>query len=304
MKNARPPRDNLFRAVFPGVELRAADGEESGPVMTGHFAVTNQWTRINSIFEGEFLERFAPGAFRKTIKDGRDSMRVLFQHGRDPQVGNKPLGPIRELREDDQGAYYEVDLLDAGYVRNEILPGLEQDLYGASFRFRVIKEEINEKPRRSTHNPDGITERTIKEAEVIEFGPVTFPAYAGASAGVRSLTDEFLRAELLTDPEKVRDLLDAGLVLGRSADGGSGSGADDAAGTDDDNDLGSGRAEGDTGPGGSGDAAGPDDAGDRDGGNDDALPVTGAEPEAHSGRGSRAPAGRLYGDDAAPNWRL
>jgi len=44
-------------------------------------------------------------------------------------------------------------------------------------------------PSRSTFNPDGIPERTITEAQVMEFGPVTFPAYSRATAGVRSLTD-------------------------------------------------------------------------------------------------------------------
>src|SRR4051795_9208562 len=104
---SKPPRENLFRAVYPGAELRAAEHGD-GPTMVGHFAVFNQWTEINSAFEGRFLERVAPGAFRKTFAEQRDRMRVLFQHGRDPQIGDKPLGPIRELREDGTGAYYEV----------------------------------------------------------------------------------------------------------------------------------------------------------------------------------------------------
>lgn len=202
------PRDNLYRAVFPGVELRAADAGEEGPVMVGHFAVFNRWTEINSVFEGRFLERFAPGAFRKTFRENRDRMRVLFQHGYDPQVGDKPLGPIRELREDDRGAYYEVPLLDAPYVREQILPGLERGLYGASFRFRAVREDINDSPGRSEHNPEGVPERTVREAQVMEFGPVTFPAYPDASAGIRSVTDEFVVGRYARSPERLRELLD------------------------------------------------------------------------------------------------
>jgi phage head maturation protease len=118
-------------------------------------------------------------------------MRVLFQHGQDPQVGDKPLGPIDVLAEDKRGAYYEVPLLDAPYVR-EILPGLRAGLYGASFRFSVQREEFDRDAEPSDHNPQGLPERTLKEVAVREFGPVTFPAYAGASAGVRSLTDDFI----------------------------------------------------------------------------------------------------------------
>jgi HK97 family phage prohead protease len=209
-ESTRPPREDLIRAAAPDVEqieLRAAS-EAGGPVMAGHFAVFNQWTEINSMWEGNFMERFAPGAFKKTFKDSRDKMRVLFQHGQDPQVGDKPLGPIRELSEDDHGAAYEVPLLDASYVRDQVLPGLQAGLYGASFRFKVMREEIVDQPTASEYNPHGLPERTVKEAQVMEFGPVTFPAYEGASAGVRSMTDEFLMRCFERDPDRLREMFE------------------------------------------------------------------------------------------------
>lgn len=200
-----PPRDNLIRALAPGgVEVRTGtDGE--APRIFGHFAVFNEWTEINSWFEGRFLEQIAPGAFKKTISENRDQIRVLLEHGQDPQVGNKPLGQIETLREDDTGAYYEASLVDTSYVR-DLIPALEQGLYGASFRFQVMKEEFESKPKQSKQNPEGLPERTISEARLFEFGPVTFPAYASATAGVRSLTDEFMARQLLgrmTDTDKL-----------------------------------------------------------------------------------------------------
>ncbi len=199
------PRDNLYRMLPEKVELRDAEG--GSQTLTGHFATFNDWTEIKSVFEGNFMERISPGAFKKTFSEGRDGMRVLFQHGRDPVIGDKPLGPIETLEEDDTGAHYEVPLLDTAYNR-ELIPGLREGLYGASFRFQVMREDVNNDPEKSSHNPDGIPERTIKEAKVMEFGPVTFPAYASATAGLRSLTDEFNFARLADQPERLRELLE------------------------------------------------------------------------------------------------
>lgn len=203
-----PPRDGLIRARTgdnDALELRE-DEDSKMPTLRGHFATFNEWTEIDSIFEGRFMERIAPGAFKKTFKENRSDIKILFQHGHDPVVGDKPLGPLADLREDDNGAYYEAPLLDTSYNR-DLLPGLEAGLYGASFKFRVIKEEFDQEPERSKHNPEGIPERTIQEAQVYEGGPVTFPAYAGATAGVRSMTDEMLVERMVADPERMRELL-------------------------------------------------------------------------------------------------
>lgn len=199
-----PPRDNLYRAVMPGVELRSA--EDGTRTLAGHFAVFNEWTRISSILEGEFMEKVAPGAFKKTFRENRAGMKVLFDHGHDPSIGNKPLGPIRSLTEDERGAAYEVELLDTSYNR-DLIPALEAGLLGASFRFRVMREDIVDDPEPGEHNPQGLPERTIREAKVMEFGPVTFPAYPGATAGVRSISDDVIMRGFLQQPDKLRALL-------------------------------------------------------------------------------------------------
>jgi hypothetical protein len=180
---------DIVRAHPGGFELaRGADG--SPPVLRGYFSVFDQWTTINSVTEGKFLERVARGAFDGTFLEDRAAIRALFNHGKDPQVGDKPLGPITELREEGYGAYYEVPLLDTSYNR-DLEPGIRAGVYGSSFRFTVTAEDFAPRTRRSTWNPDALPERTIRAAKVYEMGPVTFPAYPGATAGIRSLTDYF-----------------------------------------------------------------------------------------------------------------
>lgn len=220
-------RERALAAHEGNWEIRAADDtspDDTLGVLRGHFAVFRQWTEIDSFFEGRFLEQIAPGAFTKTFKENLGGMRCLFQHGRDPQIGMKPLGPIREVGQDDTGASYEVDLMDTGYNR-DLAPGLRAGQYGASFRFQIIREEINEEPGRSKHNPDGIPERTISECRVREFGPVTFGAYENATAGLRSMNDELLALDLRllagADPERLATFLNH-LRSGESTEEGNG----------------------------------------------------------------------------------
>lgn len=159
-------------------------------VLTIPFSPFNTWYEVNSKWEGRFLERTTPGTFADTIANDRGIMRSLFDHGHDPQIGNKVLGPIVDLREQTDSPVGEVLLLDTGYNR-DLLPGLRAGVYGSSFRMHVLDDTWDDKPATSAHNPDGIPERTITKVRALEFGPVTFPANPAATATVRSGTDYF-----------------------------------------------------------------------------------------------------------------
>lgn len=185
------PTDHLVRA-HRGLTLRAADEGDSDHLakLDITFARFNIWNEIDSWYEGRFLERVAPGAFTKTFQERRDNIVSLFNHGHDPQIGDKVLGPVSEVGERDGGPFMLVELMDTSYGR-DLLPGLQRGLYGASYMFRVIGEDWNDEPGTSDHNPLGLPERTIREVKLYEAGPVTFPADEGTTIGLRSLTDRF-----------------------------------------------------------------------------------------------------------------
>jgi HK97 family phage major capsid protein/HK97 family phage prohead protease len=218
----RIPRDNLVRAQSGDYELREI-GDGQAPILFGHLLRHGEWTEINSAYEGNFMEQIAPGAAKRTIQENGDKMRVLFNHGRDV-TGDQVLGRIAELRDEAAGVYYEVETFPS--VPPLILEGLRAKQYGASFRFHVMRQQIEENPEPSDYNPKGLPERTIKELQIAEFGPVTFPAYAGATAGLRSMTDEFLFDRLADDPDKVRQLVEYHEHTANRADAPSEDGAD------------------------------------------------------------------------------
>jgi len=172
------PTKDLIRMVPLSQSRAEVDGD--GNTMTGYPIVYGEPTEIDSLFEGTFTETIAPGAASKTLKERGDQVQVLFNHGMDPQLGDKPLGVPRIQREDGKGLYVEVELDHASSVQEEIVPRLRSgSLAGMSFRFSVEKEEWN----------DDRTERTIKELRLYEYGPVTFPAYQATTVGIRSLAD-------------------------------------------------------------------------------------------------------------------
>lgn len=186
--------DNLFRSVYlPGaVALEQRADDDAGDHLATLdilFARFNSWNEIDSYWEGRFLERVAPGAFTKTMRERAGNIVSLFNHGHDPQIGDKVLGGIVDMGERADGPFLTVELDDTSYGR-DLLPGLRRGAYGASYMFRVVKEEWNDADE-SESNPAGLPERTITEVKLYEAGPVTFPADESTVVGVRSSTDRF-----------------------------------------------------------------------------------------------------------------
>ena len=163
-------------------DVRAAEVEGSDMrTLVGTPVVFDIWTEIHG-WEGDFRERIKPGAADVTIADRGDKIQVLYNHGFDPSIGQKPLGKIKSIRADKIGVHVEVPLSDTSFNRD--LQVLLEDLAldGMSFRFDVIADQWEKMD-------SDLPERTITELRLHEVGPVTFPAYEAAAAGVRSGAD-------------------------------------------------------------------------------------------------------------------
>lgn len=192
---------DVCRSLDRPTIIRAEEDATEAPLGTlvGEFTLFGEWYEINSLWEGHFIERTMPGAFKRTInnRSGQSPVRVLLEHGFDPTVADKPLGVPSILEERATGVYAETPLLDTSYNR-DLAPALAAGAYGQSFRFQVLRDEFVEPGSdgwEDTGNPAwaNLPQRNIYEVRLIEFGPTVFPASpaTNATTGVRSSTDAF-----------------------------------------------------------------------------------------------------------------
>lgn len=179
---SRPRHTEMETRDLPVAESRIGVSED-GRTVWGYAAVFNQWAEFDSPIYGRIRERWLPGAFKKTINERRDRIKVLFNHGKDPQIGSKPLGKLSVLREDGYGLYYEAPLDDTSYNRDLAASLRSGAIDASSMNFLAIQQSWEYR------TADGIPERTVSEAMLDEVGPAVFPAFEGANAGIRSRPD-------------------------------------------------------------------------------------------------------------------
>lgn len=155
----------------------------------GHAAVFNQRTFIGPKAWG-FWEQVAPGAFSRAVEE--DDVAFLYNHNDDTVMARTGSGTLK-LREDKVGLVVEAELDSTDSDVARLVPKLERgDVSKMSFAFSVEKESWEELE-------DGSELRTIEAVSPLwDVSAVTFPAYAGTDAALRSLV-EARRAESSTN---------------------------------------------------------------------------------------------------------
>jgi len=126
----------------------------------------------NKDSHGDIIER---GAFRKTLEEHSDRVKVLWQH--DPW---SPIGKPIRMHEDEKGLYIEakVSQTDKGKEALRLMEdGVVNEL---SIGYEVIKEDHDEEREANI----------LKEVKLWEFSPVTFAANSLATVtGVKDLNE-------------------------------------------------------------------------------------------------------------------
>jgi hypothetical protein len=177
------------------VELRTAEGQDLR-VLSGYAALFDTEAEI----AGLFVERIAPGAFRAALARP-DDVRALFNHDPSLLLGRVANGTLR-LTEDARGLRYEVDLNPTDPDAQRVLAKVSRgDVTQSSFGFRVTQADP------FTVRSDGKPLRVIREVELFDVSPVTYPAYEETSVSARDAARAASAVPTAPTPAAVSDTL-------------------------------------------------------------------------------------------------
>ena len=165
----------MERRFFSGIEVRET---AEGRFIEGYGSVFYNPADPGTQYQLRpgLLERVAPSAFNRAIAEQQD-VRGLFNHDTNFVLGRTKAGTMT-LVVDNVGLWYSI-LLPHNTLGRDIAASIQRgDITGSSFSFRVLKH--------SHAKGDKVDIRTIEDVDLFDVGPVVFPAYGSATAGMRS----------------------------------------------------------------------------------------------------------------------
>ena len=166
---ARSKMKKTERRTFTVKNIETREAEDGTMRMAGYAAVFNE-----ASLPLPFIERIAPGAFSKTLKETPD-VRLLINHEGLPMARTKN-GTMR-LYEDEKGLFFEAELANTQEARDLYTLVARGDVDQMSFAFRVIRQKYNE-----DRSERLLTEVSLADGDV---SIVTYPAYPTTSVEAR-----------------------------------------------------------------------------------------------------------------------
>ena len=154
--------------TFPVLEFR--DATESGSYLEGRAVPYNTWTDV-----GWYRERFAPGAFKKSIREAAAALPLLLWHDN----RTFPIGKAEKWRESADGldCVWKLDQTDER-AREAAQKARDGFLTGLSVGFApIVDDEIE-------IDDMGVVSITRREARLLEVSLTPTPAYAGAQVSL------------------------------------------------------------------------------------------------------------------------
>lgn len=139
-----------YRQFQPIIDFRETDNGEW--IFEGYIVT---WDSID-----DYNSTFKPGAFKKTIAERGDRIKVLWNHNTD-----EPIGKLIEIREDKKGVFVRAKLTEGVVRADDVYKNLKAKVIDTlSFGFTVLQSKMIEAIRH------------ITEVKLYEISPVTFEA--------------------------------------------------------------------------------------------------------------------------------
>ena len=167
--NTRSKMKKIERRTFTVRDVEARQADDGTMRLRGYAAVFN-----DDSVPLPFIERIAPGAFRKTLTETPD-VRLLINHEGLPLARTK--NGTLTLTEDDRGLYMDATIADTSEGRDLYTLVERGDVDQMSFAFRVIRQKWNEDRSMRT-----LTEVSLADGDV---SVVTYPAYPTTTVEAR-----------------------------------------------------------------------------------------------------------------------
>lgn len=184
-------------------QLRTISSEFNTRDDGGNLSIEGYFAVFGSVYEiaPGLSESIAPGAFDKTLSG---DIRALINHDTTLVLGRTKAGTLN-LRTDNRGLWGHIDVnpndSDAMNLYERVKRG---DVDQCSFGFDIIDEETE-------FREDGSIHWTIKEVELYEVSPCTFPAYEETSIAARTKErDDLLKRKNEAWKEKMLKKLKGG----------------------------------------------------------------------------------------------
>ncbi len=161
----------------------------------GYFIRFNEETEL---WDGVF-EEVAPEAVDDSLKN--NDIRCLFNHDTNIVLGRTGNGTL-ELRKDEKGLFGRVKINPNDKQALDIYARIERgDINACSFGFNIIKEDIE-------NREDGTVKFVLREIDLKEVSPVTFPAYPTTSISARKKDyEQYKQKQLELRKNKLKERL-------------------------------------------------------------------------------------------------
>lgn len=167
------PKDGELRTITTPVELRDGEGEGEAAAIEGYAAKFNV---DSGLIWGEFIERIAPEAFDRALKEKQD-VRALLNHDPNIILGRTKSGTL-SLFTDKVGLGFKCLLPDTQAARDVAVNIKRGDVDQCSFAFRVVKDEWDES--------GDVPVRTLVDVDLFDVSAVVYPAYEGTNVSARA----------------------------------------------------------------------------------------------------------------------